>query len=199
MHMKIKINNQWLIYLALFGLGVTIGDCLDFGYFILDNNISVIDALTLFITVGLTWYIATILEKQSKNEQQKSDLIVEQIDEIVNLLKEIDTLVHSKKTSFTEIVLKTHCIGLIKQNIFDFLKNNNNKRTIVSYESRFKESQKKLKRLLTDTPIDRTDLTKMSVKKDVVKYTDIQKKEIVTAMYSFKAELFKLKQFVTIK
>ncbi len=191
------INKQWLIYLALLGIGITVGDCIDYGYFELNNSISVIDALTLFITVGLTWYIATILDKQSKNEQQESDLIVEQINDIASLLKEIDVLIR-KEIPYSEIVLKTHCIGLVKQSIFEFLKKNKSD-TVDSFESMFKEKQKKLKDLLTNTPIDKNDTSKISMKKGILKYTDVRIKEIVTELYSFRTELYKLKLFVTKK
>ena len=197
MRMKKKNNNQWLIYLAVFGIGVTIGDCVDYGYFVFDKSISVIDALTLFITIGLTWYIATILDKQSKNEQQESDMIVEQINDIASLLKEIDVLIR-KETPYSEIVLKTHCIGLVKQSIFEFLKKNKCD-TVDSFESMFKEKQKKLKDLLTNTPIDKNDTSKISMKKGIVKYTDVRIKEIVTEVYSFRTDLFNLKLFVTKK
>lgn len=191
------INKQWLIYLALLGIGITVGDCIDYGYFELNNSISVIDALTLFITVGLTWYIATILDKQSKNEQQESDLIVEQINDIASLLKEIDVLIR-EETPYSEIVLKTHCIGLVKQSIFEFLKKNKSD-TVDSFESMFKEKQKKLKDLLTNTPIDKNDTSKISMKKGILKYTDVRIKEIVTELYSFRTELYKLKLFVAKK
>ena len=198
MHMKKKNINQWLIYLALFGLGVTIGDCIDFGYFELDNSISVIDALTLFITVGLTWYIATILDRQTKNEQQETDLIVDQIKDVSELLKEINDIIRIE-SSYNEVNLKIHCIGLAKQNLFEFLKNNYNKNSVDSFEMTFKDRQRKLKDLLTNTPIDKNDLSKISIKKGVVKYTDERIKEIVTEIYSFRTELFKLQLFVTKK
>ena len=197
--MKKKIINKWLIYLVFLGIGITIGDCIDFGYFYLDNSISVIEALTLFITVGITWYIATILDKQSKNEQQESDLIVEQINEVVGLLKEIDNLIRSK-SSYNEINLKIHCIGLVKQNIFEHLtKNTNDDQNVKNHENNFKEKLKKLKDLLTNTPIDPNDSSRISVKEGIVCYTDVRVKEIDTEVYSFRTELFKLKLFVTKK
>lgn len=200
MLMKKKIiNKQWLIYLALLGIGITIGDCIDIGYFDLDNSISVIEALTLFITVGLTWYIATILEKRTKNEQQESDLIVEQINEVVELLKEIDDLIRSNP-SYNEINMKIHCIGLVKQNIFEHLtKNTDNNQDVKNHENNFKEKLKELKDLLTNTPIDKKDSSRISVKNGIVNYTDVRIKEIVTEEYSFRTELFKLKLFVTKK
>ena len=194
--MKKKNINQWLIYIALLGIGITIGDCIDWGYFERDKGISVIDALTLFITIGLTWYIATILEKRYKNEQQESDLVVEQIDEVVGLLKEIDTLVH-QQSSFNEVNLKVHCIGLVKQDIFEHLKSSNKDKNIASYELAFKDKLKNIKDLLTNTPIDKNDQSKISIKKGIVTYTDTRIKEIVTEIYSFRTELFKLKLFVT--
>ena len=196
--MKKKNINQWLIYIALLGVGITIGDCIDWGYFEMDKSISVIDAFTLFITIGLTWYIATILEKRYKNEQQESDLIVEQIDEVVELLKDINTLIH-QQSSFNEINLKVHCIGLVKQDIFDHLKSNNKDKSVDLYESAFKDKLKNIKDLLTNTPIDKNDQSKISIIKGMVTYTDTRIKEVVTEMYSFRTELFKLKLFVTRK
>ena len=198
MRMKKKNINQWLIYIALLGVGITIGDCIDWGYFEMDKSISVIDAFTLFITIGLTWYIATILEKRYKNEQQESDLIVEQIDEVVELLKDINTLIH-QQSSFNEINLKVHCIGLVKQDIFDHLKSNNKDKSVDLYESAFKDKLKNIKDLLTNTPIDKNDQSKISIIKGMVTYTDTRIKEVVTEMYSFRTELFKLKLFVTRK
>jgi hypothetical protein len=196
--MKKKFNNQWLIYFALFCIGITIGDCVDYGYFELNKSISVIDALTLFITIGLTWYIATILDKQSKNEQQQTALIVELINDISDLLRDIDILIQ-KESSYNEICLKIHCIGLVNKNLFDFLNENKDKNTISPFENSLKEKQKKLKDLLTGTPINKNDFTKMIMKNNVVKYTDVRTKEIVTELYSFRTELFKLKLNVTKK
>lgn len=198
MRMKKKINNQWFVYFAIFGIGVTIGDCINWGYFELDKSISIIDALTLFITVGITLYIATILDRKFKNEQQESDLIVEQISDVSALLKEIDALIR-KESSYNEVNLKIHCIGLVKQTLFEFMKRSNDKNSVDFFEKIFKEKQKKVKDLLTNTPIDKNDLSKISMKKGVVKYTDERIIEIITEIYSFRTELFKLKLFVTKK
>ncbi len=146
--------------------------------------------------MGITLYIATILDRQFKNEQQESDLIVEQISEVSALLKEIDALIR-KESSYNEVNLKIHCIGLAKQNLFEFLKKSYDKNSVDSFEKIFKEKQKKVKDLLTNTPIDKNDLSKISVKKGVVKYTDERIKEIVTEIYSFRTELFKIKLFAT--
>ena len=86
-------EKQFLIYFSIFGIGIVIGDLIEWGCFNLDNSISIIDALSLFVTVGLTIYIATILDKESKNKQFEVDLIVEQINEVENILKEIDSLI----------------------------------------------------------------------------------------------------------
>lgn len=194
--MKKKNKNQWMIYIALLSIGILIGDCIDYGYFVLDRNISVIDALSLFITFGLTWYISTILDKQSRNRQQESSLVVEQIEEIEELLKEINVLIH-QESSYNEINLKIHCIGLVKQNVFDYLKKHGDKGEINKFEESFKKSIKDIKDLLTNTPIDKNDISKITIKKGIVKYTDARVKEISTEMYSFKTALFKLKVHVT--
>ena len=79
--MKNVIIKQWVIYIVILCIGITIGDWIEYGFFELDKSISIIDALTLFVTVGLTWYIARILDKQSKNEQLEFDLFIKQLNE----------------------------------------------------------------------------------------------------------------------
>lgn len=196
--MKKKNNNykQWITYIVILCIGITIGDCIEYGFFVLDKSISVIDAISLFVTAGMTWYIATILDKQSRNRQQESSLIVGQINEVEELLKEINILIR-QEASFNEINLKIHCMGLVKQNIFDYLTKQGNEKEVEKYEELFKKSIKNIKDLLTNTPIDKNDDSKITIKKGIVKYTDVRIKEISTEMYSFKTVLFKLKVHVT--
>lgn len=200
MHMKKKKKNnnnkQWITYIVILCIGITIGDCIEYGIFVLDKSISAIDAISLFVTVGMTWYIATILDKQLRNRQQESSLIVGLINEVEELLKEINTLIR-QEASFNEINLKIHCMGLVKQNIFDYLKKQGDEKEVEKYEESFKKSIKDIKDLLTNTPIDKNDVSKITIKKGIVKYTDVRIKEISTEMYSFKTVLFKLKVYVT--
>lgn len=195
MRMKKLNKKQFLIYFSIFGIGIVIGDLIEWGCFNLDNSISIIDALSLFVTVGLTIYIATILDKESKNKQFEVDLIVEQINEVENILKEIDSLIR-QKPSYNEVNLKIHSIGLVKQNIFDLLKTVLEKDDLEKYEIAFKKKYKGIKDLLTNTPIDKSDKSKISMCKGLVSYTDDRIKEIVTETYSFRAEMVKLKLFV---
>lgn len=193
--MKKKNNKHWITYIVILCIGITIGDCIEYGIFVLDKSISAIDAISLFVTVGMTWYIATILDKQLRNRQQESSLIVGQINEVEELLKEINTLIR-QEASFNEINLKIHCMGLAKQNIFDYLKKQGDEKEVEKYEELFKKGIKDIKDLLTNTPIDKNDDSKITIKKGIVKYTDVRIKEISTEMYSFKTVLFKLKVHV---
>lgn len=187
--MKNVIIKQWVVYIVFLGIGITIGDWIEYGFFELDKSISIIDALTLFVTVGLTWYIARILDKQSKNEQLEYDLFIKQLNDIEELLKDIDDLIR-KEASYKEVNLKIHCVGLAKSILFDLYKG---KTTVKSYEDSFKEEQKKLKDLLTNTPIDQNDKSKISIKNGKVKYTEERQKEIITEIYSFRTLLFRIR------
>ena len=187
--MKNVIIKQWVIYIVILCIGITIGDWIEYGFFELDKSISIIDALTLFVTVGLTWYIARILDKQSKNEQLEFDLFIKQLNDIEELQKDINELIR-KESSYEEINLKIHCVGLAKATLFDLLKG---KKNIKSYEDAFKEEQKKLKDLLTNTPIDQNDKSKISIKNGKVTYTEERQKEIITEIYSFRTLLFKIR------
>ena len=182
-----KITKKSLLYLSIFGIGVTIGDIIEWGFFELDKSISIIDALTLFITLGVTWYIATVIDKQSKNKQIESELVIEQIREIETIIKELN--VSTKPISLFEVNLAVHKISLVKNNIFKNISNED-------LESEFKNGFKKVKDLLTNRPIDKNDKTKIAISKNMVNYSKIRVKEIITELYSFKAVIFKLKMEV---
>ena len=185
--MKKTINKKSLLYLSIFGIGVTIGDIVEWGFFELDKSISIIDALTLFVTFGVTWYIATVIDKQSKNKQIESDLVIEQIREIETIIKELN--ISTEPIPLFEVNLAVHKISLVKNIIFKNISNED-------LENEFKSGFKNVKDLLTNRPIDKNDKSQITISKNMVNYSEVRVKEIITELYSFKAVIFKLKMEV---
>ena len=50
------------------------GECIDYGYFVLSKEVSIIDAFSLFATIGCAIYIARILEKEVQDKRVEKDL-----------------------------------------------------------------------------------------------------------------------------
>lgn len=61
---KNKIINI-IIYIIIFSIGCCCGKLIDWGYFVLNKEISIIDAISLFLTIGCAIYISKVLEKGS--------------------------------------------------------------------------------------------------------------------------------------
>ncbi len=197
MHMKrnVKNNNLWLIWLIIgLGIGITIGRLFDWGYFEISKELSIVDALNLFITIGLTLYIASILDKRLKQEQFKSDLFVSKICEIENNLHKIEELLQNSEVQYQQINTIIHIIGIAKNSLIESL-SDNAKNSINTIGDTLKIKHKELKSLLTDRPIDKEDRS-VIVKSNQVTYSSDRTSQIVTTIYAIKEEYFKLKVFL---
>ena len=65
--MKNYPTKLWVITTILvFCIGVSLGKLLNWGYFIIDKNLSIIDALNFFATIGVAIYVAAIIEKNHR-------------------------------------------------------------------------------------------------------------------------------------
>ena len=71
-----KILHKALIGIAIFGAGMTLGKLFDWGYFTLSSEISISDALTMFITIGVAIYIANVLERDIQDNRNEKDLLL---------------------------------------------------------------------------------------------------------------------------
>lgn len=193
--MRIKtINKYWWIWL-LIGLciGICVGKLFDWGFFVLNNEISIIEALNIFISIGLTIYIASVLEKRLKQEQFKSDLYVAKICEIEGILKQIEELIMKNDIEYQQINTLIHVIGLAKNSLMKSLIDfNNTEESIQQIDEALKGNHKELKSLLTDRPIDKTDKS-VIVKSNIITYSSDRITNIIQVCYSIKENYFKLK------
>lgn len=194
MHMKGKLgkNSHWFIWLIIgLGIGITIGRLFDWGYFVLSKEISVPDALNIFITIALTLYVANVLEKRLKREQFKSELYVDKICEIEQHLQKIEILVQEKNVQYQQINTLVHIIGIAKNSLIESIPEFD-KESVDSVSNALKSKQRELKSLLTDRPIDKKDKS-VIIRNNTVVYSSERIAEIITAIYSIKEEYFKLK------
>lgn len=191
---KVKTRNNWFIWLIIgFGIGVTIGRLVDWGYFELSKEVSIIDALNIFITIGLTLYIASVLEKRLKSEQFKSDLYVAKINEIECQIKQIEELLLDNNIEYQKINTRVHVIALAKnslmQSIYSF---QIGIEAIKEIDASLKNKHKEFKMLLTDRPIDKQDKS-VVVKNNIVTYSSGRIAEIIAISYAIKEDFFRLK------
>ena len=194
MHMKknMKRNNLWYIWLFVgLGIGITLGRLINWGYFELSKEISVADSLNIFITIGLTLYIANVLERRLKYERFKSDLYVAKICEIESNLLKIENLIQNKELQYQYVNTIVHTIGIAKNSLMNSILGLN-KDTINSVNEALKSKHRELKSLLTNRPIDKSDKS-VTVKNNLVTYSPERIVNIITCIYAIKEEYFTLK------
>ncbi len=195
MHMRIKsITKNWWIWLLIgLGIGICLGKLFDWGYFVLNKEISIIEALNIFISIGLTIYIASVLEKRLKQEQFRSDLYVAKISEIEDILKQVEDLLMKNEIEYQQINTLIHVIGLAKNSLMKSLRDFNIvEKSIQQIDEVLKSNHRELKSLLTDRPIDKTDKS-VIVKNRTITYSSDRITNIIQVCYSIKEEYFKLK------
>ena len=76
MPMKKKRIINTIIYFLIFCVGCCFGELIDWGYFILSKEISIIDALSLFLSIGCAIYIARVLEKDVQDDRIEKDMFI---------------------------------------------------------------------------------------------------------------------------
>lgn len=187
-------DNKWLILVVCiaFAIGFTIGRITDWSYFIIDNEISVIDIVSLAVTSALAIYIAKIIEREKQNTQSAKQSYLDKLSQCEQLLFTITSLVEEKDISFGKVNSIIH---------FFRLKLNNTIKNITEKDSHFKQIQidkslldlktKKLKGLLTNTPIDKNDVSNICVRNGIIKYySDARILEINNVSVAIENELF---------
>lgn len=193
--MKRRILNI-IIGILIFTAGATIGELLDWGFFELSKDISIIDALTLIATIGVAIYITKFLEKETQDKRVEKELYINKICELESSLKIIEDLIDSKDSSYNKINYRIHSCRIIKNSIFDNIINNfkgDKSGKIKSFENSITESMSSLKRLLTDTPSSNTSSQNISLKKGLINYSSNRLIEINIEINSIMENLFKLK------
>lgn len=193
--MKKKVINIIVLF-TVFSIGFTTSKLTNWGYFTLNKDISIIDALSLFVTIGLAIYISKILEKEVQESRVEKDLFINKLCEIEIVLGNIEDYVESKDSSFSKVNSKVHLCRILKNSFFESLKDilsKSNKTIFAELENKVSININNLKRLLTETPIDKNNSSVVSLKNGIVNYSDDRVLDIKVEINSIKDSLFKTK------
>ena len=193
--MRKKIINTIILFI-IFSTGITLGKLLNWGYFELSKEISIIDALTLFITIGLAIYVARILEKEIQDDRIEKELYIAKITELEEVLNSFETLIEEKDIIYSRINSRIHSCRIKKNSIFGSMKNNFKKiktTDIDSFEKEISDKINSLKRLLTETSAVPSKTPDLSVKKGIAVFSTGRIIEICTEINAINENLFKMK------
>lgn len=193
--MKKKIINI-LTFLIIFSIGAVFGELLDWGYFELSKEISVIDALTLFTTLGIAIYITKTLEKEVNDGRIEKDLFLAKISEIELTLDRIEDIVEEKDCSYNKVNNRIHSCRKIKNIIFQSISDTFSPKTsskLKVFEPDISSGLNSLKRLLTDTPKSESETSQIKLENGCANYSMNRLLEIDVTINTIKENLFKLK------
>lgn len=180
-------------------IGITIGKLFNWNYFIISTELSIIDALNLFTTIGLALYITSVLERKIQTDRIEKDIISSKIAEIEESLTSIHEIIDDDPIKYIRVNSIMHRFGVTRNYLFKEL-NELNIVTISNTGENLDEIIKvehlKLKRLLTETPIQQNGETEIKVTNGIAEYSDKRKTEINTAVCSLSEKLFLLKMTI---
>jgi hypothetical protein len=187
---------KYVIYLVVLSIGVIFGKLSNWGYFELVKEISIIEALTLFVTIGLAIYVAKIVEKEVQNDRIEKELYIAKITELEQLLNDFETLLEEKEIIYNKINNRIHSCRIKKNSIFGNIKGNLKQlRTndIDLFEKEITNKINSLKRLLTETSAVPSTTPELSVKKGIANFSANRMIEIYTEINAINENLFKMK------
>ena len=106
MRMSKKNITKYILWIVIFCVGICIGKLLNWGYFTLSKEVSIIDAITLFVTVGCAIFIAKVLEKEVQDDRIEKDLFLNQANQLETFLGEIEKNIESPDCLYTKSLFK---------------------------------------------------------------------------------------------
>jgi hypothetical protein len=165
---------------------------LDWGYFILSKEISIIDALSLFLSIGCAIYIARVLERDVQNDRIEKDMFIAQVVNIETPLTDLSNKLNG--STYNEVISL-------------YSKSNTTRHKLFKKIDSFKKSQfkvdeikksldinfKQLKPLLTATAVVPESTPDIEVKRGKINYSPQRIVEIQDCIQNIQDELFKLK------
>ena len=194
--MNKEIIIKWIVWIVIFSIGITIGKLFDWGYFELVREISIIDALTLFATIGLAIYIVKVLEKEVQDVRIEKELYIAKITELESVLNSFENLLEEKEIFYSKINNRIHSCRIKKNSIFGNIRNNLKRITaseIDTFRQDITNKINSLKKLLTETPVVPTSTPELSVNNGIATFSTNRTIEICTEINAINEILFKLK------
>lgn len=194
--MQQLMKNNIIFYIGILCIGITIGKLLDWGYFELKKEVSIIEALTLFVTICIALYVTKILEKEVQETRVQKDLYISKLCEIDELLSAVEDLSENESPLYFKITNKIHICGVKHLSTIRLLKKepiaSKNLKKITSLEDEIRLSIRELRRISTTTDSEN------ELSNNIIKYSNNRILEIQTKSDLLKGSLLKLKILINL-
>ena len=172
--------------------GCCCGKLIDWGYFVLNKEISIIDAISLFLTIGCAIYISKVLEKEVQDVRIEKEMFISQVENTESPLVELGNKLNS--TTYTEVISLYSKSNITRHKLFkkiDSFKKSEFK--VDDIKEVLDTNYKRLKPLLTDTSVMSKSPPDIEVKRGKITYSPERIVEIQENLQTIQDEFFKLK------
>lgn len=191
-----KKASNILLGIIILSIGICIGECIDYGYFELSKEVSIIEALSFFSTIGCAIYIAKILEKEVQDKRVEKDLYLKKIEQIEELLSAIEDAIDEEQPSYNRVVSLYSKCNIKRHKLISNLKSQNSQFKnidISAQEETMSLRFRLLKPLLTETSIKHKGKADVVINKSKVKYSEARKVEISKEINILHDDFFMIK------
>ena len=190
-----KIITNPIIIVVVFVLGFAVGKINDWGVFKFNPtiNFNLFDVISLTITVAVALYIAAILDTEKQKKQVGVEIWIRRFEHIESILNSLSDRINGNNIDYNIVVNTFHHFRSKLSKLNESL----------NKHGRFPNKDKdfdlllnrvsKLKNLLTNTPIDKKDTSKITLSGGIVIYSDSRKKEIHNLILQIDNSIFLLK------
>lgn len=141
-----------VLCLAIFGSGVIVGKLLNITYFTLEQDINLIDVVSICVTVFAAWYISGILETEKQDNRTEKDLIIRRTEDIYQLIDDSHQKVITGNIPFNEATSHLKRINVSIKGIYKIL-TKTGLTTEEDLKTQLQGNTRKLRDLLTNTPV----------------------------------------------
>ena len=145
---KSKVVFSILIYAALVTSGILIGNFLHISYFKAQKEIDLTAIASIVTTLFAAWYIARIIEEEKEENKVEKELILRRTEDFYQFVLQC----RSRIDSLTEVTSNLKRMYVSVKSIYKLLEQVN-LGTDLQIKTEIENSIRKLKDLLTNTPI----------------------------------------------
>jgi Ca2+/Na+ antiporter len=193
---KQKIIQNSIIFLSILIFGILLGKFLDWPYLKLDQNVNLVDLISVLLTLLLAYFVVKVIEKEKEDYREEKNLLLKRLERIDDLIEEIHESIESDQIHYSKaaamiknISVNLNCLFRVKLNPAITIDRNTNQVFTIQL--------KRLRNLLTNTPmIDASQINKsdlpLEVKSGILKISKSRVIEIETELEKLRILVFEL-------
>jgi len=163
--------SKWIFRLvlatAIFGFGFVAGKAMSFPSFSIENKVNLVDATSILVTIFVAWYISVIIEKEKEEGRTEKNLILKRTDEVCQLIDRAQQRVNTGSFPLQEATSSLKRVYISLKTISKILIQTRIK-TDVNVRNEITACTRRLRELLTSTPINGSSNTAVKVIDGVV-------------------------------